>query len=167
MNNEPCGYCGAIMVMPGCDIGDGVVICRPCDSARDMIHKQGFTDCPPAIIALFATVRKENDILRGIAAKVMPCHYCRATELARCPHGFPGCALADDMMVADDTNYVELRQRLARLTRYAKAERVWHGAVKVSPLDAYYAAENELGAAWADLRPVDFGEPDVHAETHS
>ncbi|MDO8534709.1 MAG: hypothetical protein Q7S17_08225, partial [Xanthobacteraceae bacterium] len=42
-----------------------------------------------------------NNILRGIAAKIMPCHYCGAADIALCPHGFPGCALADDLYPAD------------------------------------------------------------------
>lgn len=62
---------------------------------------------------LLAEVRrltKENDILRGIAAKIMPCHYCGVDEIAKCPHGFPGCALADDLMCADEAINVEVRR---------------------------------------------------------
>ena len=43
----------------------------------------------------------ENTALPMIAAKVMPCHYCGVDEIAKCPHGFPGCALADDVMAGD------------------------------------------------------------------
>lgn len=47
-------------------------------------------------------LQRENDVLRGIATKIMPCHYCGAEELAKCPHGFPGCSLADDLFPADE-----------------------------------------------------------------
>jgi hypothetical protein len=52
--------------------------------------------------AELAALRAENDTLRGIAAKIMPCHYCGVDEIAKCPHGFPGCALADDALNADE-----------------------------------------------------------------
>jgi hypothetical protein len=50
----------------------------------------------------------ENDILRGIAAKVMPCHYCGVDSIGKCPHGFPGCLLADDIAMCDDRMAKEL-----------------------------------------------------------
>jgi hypothetical protein len=47
----------------------------------------------------------ENTILRGLVAQLSldsgkPCHYC-GENLHRCPRGFPGCALADDLMLAE------------------------------------------------------------------
>lgn len=45
-------------------------------------------------------LRKENTILRGMVAKLMPCHYCGAAEILKCPYGFPGCSLADDLITA-------------------------------------------------------------------
>jgi hypothetical protein len=46
-------------------------------------------------------LQKENDTLRAIIAKSeIACIYCGlpASDLARCPHGFPGCSRADDML---------------------------------------------------------------------
>jgi len=60
-------------------------------------------------------LRAENDCLRGIAAKVMPCHYCGAEEIAKCPHGFPGCALADDMFCAESSANAEVRTLRAKI----------------------------------------------------
>lgn len=62
-----------------------------------------------------AAAHKENDALRGIAAKVMPCHYCGVDHISKCPHGFPGCALADDMMCAEESAVVELRRVIDEL----------------------------------------------------
>lgn len=59
---------------------------------------------------------KENDTLRGIASKIMPCHYCGVDDIAKCPHGFPGCALADDITVCDESANSECRRLLSRLT---------------------------------------------------
>ena len=46
---------------------------------------------------------RENDTLRAIAAKVMPCMYCGVDSIAKCPRGFPGCGLADDISCYQDT----------------------------------------------------------------
>ena len=64
-----------------------------------------------------ARLTRENETLRGIAARVMPCHYCGAAGLALCPHGFPGCALADDLMGFDACANRELREARADLAR--------------------------------------------------
>lgn len=69
-------------------------------------------------IKLLEQARNENDILRGIAAKIMPCHYCGAEEIGRCPYGFPGCALADDLMQADSTNMYTVREANMAMIRY-------------------------------------------------
>ncbi len=55
-------------------------------------------------------LRAENAFLRGIASKVMPCHYCGAKTISECPHGFPGCALADDIFCAEESASMELRK---------------------------------------------------------
>lgn len=68
--------------------------------------------------------RKENDILRGIASKVMPCHYCGVKNIAECPHGFPGCALIDDVMAGEDTHVKELRARLEKAMECIKEFKV-------------------------------------------
>jgi hypothetical protein len=52
------------------------------------------------LLSELRSARAENAVLRGIAGKIMPCHYCGAGDIAKCPHGFPGCALADDMWAA-------------------------------------------------------------------
>ena len=52
----------------------------------------------------------ENDTLRLIAAKIMPCHYCGVDQLAKCPHGFPGCSLADDMLCGGEPMAFEIQR---------------------------------------------------------
>lgn len=45
-------------------------------------------------------LRAENDKMRALLAYGSdPCVYCRLpkVEMAKCAHGFPGCARADDM----------------------------------------------------------------------
>jgi hypothetical protein len=47
-----------------------------------------------------AAVEAENDALRrALATSNADCPYCglKANEMAKCAHGFPGCARADDM----------------------------------------------------------------------
>jgi len=56
------------------------------------------TACRDDALEVLHRLKKENTILRGIAATVMPCHYCGVDDIIRCPHGFPGCSLADDLM---------------------------------------------------------------------
>lgn len=64
---------------------------------------------------------RENDILRGMVAKVVPgCHYC-GKDIAQCPHGFPGCSLADDIMAGDDTEMRKLIQELTEARAYIVA----------------------------------------------
>ena len=64
-------------------------------------------------------LERENTILRGLLAKSdKPCVYCGLTEIGKCPHGFPGCARADDIMCADD----EVMQRLLAENRRLKAK---------------------------------------------
>ena len=63
---------------------------------------------------------KENDILRGIVAKIMPCIYCGADEMAKCPYGFPGCSLADDFFVAEGTSGSSYRLMQKKLQEYEK-----------------------------------------------
>lgn len=55
------------------------------------------------IESVIASVMAENATLRGLVAKVvMPCHYCGVDNMAKCPSGFPGCALADDLLCGED-----------------------------------------------------------------
>lgn len=64
---------------------------------------------------------KENDALRAIAARQMPCHYCGVTEITRCPHGFPGCALADDLSCGEISANAEVRRLRTDLENIASA----------------------------------------------
>ena len=50
------------------------------------------------------TAESENTVMRGWLAKLafagkIPCPYCEIVDPARCKSGFPGCALADDLVV--------------------------------------------------------------------
>jgi hypothetical protein len=68
-------------------------------------------------------LQRENATLRGIATKIMPCHYCGSKTIADCPYGFPGCSLADDAFLCDDTANAEcrdLRAKLAAVTDQAE-----------------------------------------------
>lgn len=49
-----------------------------------------------------AALREENDCLRAIASKIMPCHYCGLDDVSKCRSGFPGCALMDDRLGGDE-----------------------------------------------------------------
>lgn len=72
-----------------------------------------------------AELERENDVLRGIASKVMPCHYCGAGEIAKCPHGFPGCALADDIFVAEESYSAEIKRLREAIEAHRAAGDVW------------------------------------------
>ncbi len=55
---------------------------------------------------------KENDILRGLVAKLKkPCHYCGLDDMSKCASGFPGCALADDILIGSMTAETEMLKR--------------------------------------------------------
>lgn len=50
----------------------------------------------------YETLQRENDLLRKkLADSAEPCIYCGlpANEQAKCAHGFPGCARADDQLL--------------------------------------------------------------------
>lgn len=75
----------------------------------------------------------ENDILRGITARLMPCRYCGVDDMAKCPSGFPGCGLADDLFAGEDGILAEARQRVEQAEavviaarEYAKSYRDFH-----------------------------------------
>lgn len=52
----------------------------------------------------------ENSTLRMITTKIMPCHYCGVDDIAKCPHGFPGCSLADDIATGEDAMAAEIQK---------------------------------------------------------
>lgn len=85
---------------------------------------------------------KESDILRGMMSKVMPCHYCGVDEIAKCPHGFPGCALADDITVFDESankECRELRSQIAELNAQVSDYQILCG---MCDLGVLYRQEN-------------------------
>lgn len=75
---------------------------------------------------------RENDILRGMVARSVqpgqPCHYCGVDSVAKCPRGFPGCGLADDIMCGDDAYVHSLLQRVreqgAKIEELTKSDAV-------------------------------------------
>lgn len=72
---------------------------------------------PP--VPLLVQYRHENDSLRAIAAKVMPCHYCHVDDIGRCPHGFPGCSLADDLAGSESSANAQFRKLMTFLSEKA------------------------------------------------
>lgn len=55
-------------------------------------------------LKLLVELKDENDAMRAILANSpsIPCVYCGAETMAKCPRGFPGCAQADDLLVSGD-----------------------------------------------------------------
>lgn len=73
--------------------------------------------------AQLQTALEENDKLRGLLAKGKgDCVYCQlpAEDVAKCPHGFPGCARMDDLMLAINS---PIESRLEKLTLDLMEER--------------------------------------------
>jgi hypothetical protein len=64
------------------------------------------TEDTPELLRL----RGENDTMRALLCKIMPCHYCGAAEMVRCPYGFPGCGLMDDIQNGEISYAAELRR---------------------------------------------------------
>lgn len=63
---------------------------------------------------------KENDLLRGMVSKLkIPCHYCGLDDMSKCKSGFPGCALADDMMIGEDETFKRVAEERNELIRLA------------------------------------------------
>lgn len=73
---------------------------------------------------LVAGVKAENSTLRTIVAKAkIPCVYCGLDNMAKCVHGFPGCARADDIMCGEDEAMRGMIAKIADLNRQLAAER--------------------------------------------
>lgn len=58
-------------------------------------------------------LKKENNALRLIAGNLFAkhggqCHYCGVESIAQCPHGFPGCAVADDITVGEEEAFKQI-----------------------------------------------------------
>lgn len=64
----------------------------------------------------YAELEAENTVMRGILANSpgIPCVYCGVDNISKCPRGFPGCAQADDMMIAWDESEERLGKQLWR-----------------------------------------------------
>lgn len=74
------------------------------------------TEIKPEHQAEAERLAKENNILRLLVAKVgKSCHYCGLTNMGECESGFPGCALADDLMVGEDEFVQMLRKERDQL----------------------------------------------------
>lgn len=75
----------------------------------------------------------ENDLLRGLTARLMPCRYCGVDDMTQCPSGFPGCGLGDDLMAFDATLTALWREKIAMLEAEAeKAAKVIAAAVEIA-----------------------------------
>lgn len=79
-----------------------------------IIDSDNQSDDRTVLLTKLAQLEKENNCLRAIASKIMPCHYCGIDNISKCPSGFPGCALMDDVMVAGDTIVQEYRKLKAQ-----------------------------------------------------
>ena len=73
------------------------------DSADDSNGSMMWTSDHDKILTRF---KEENDKLRGLLAQGKgDCVYCGlpAADIAKCPHGFPGCARMDDIVNKEET----------------------------------------------------------------
>lgn len=60
-----------------------------------------------------AQAKRENCTLRTLVAKSdTPCPYCGLLEMAKCVHGFPGCARADDIICGEEQWLSEMLEKL-------------------------------------------------------
>jgi hypothetical protein len=89
-----------------------------------------------------AQATKENTLLRGLLPKLAaPCAYCGKTNMADCPHGFPGCPQADDLMCADDETF----KRMLDERNAARSERDIANGCLAHTQDALEACERASG----------------------
>jgi hypothetical protein len=115
-----------------------------------------------------AALDAENTILRGMAARLMPCHYCKVDDIAECPSGFPGCALADDLIVADDLAFKNMKDRAMKAE--ATVERLQEDcaeAYQVVGVLLYYAGKFDTidgTKALDNLQAASDGTPRPHAD---
>jgi len=65
------------------------------------------------------STEKENNYLRGLIPKTIgKCIYCGLEDMGKCKSGFPGCAWADDIMIAQDDT---MQRIMAQRDGYRKA----------------------------------------------
>jgi hypothetical protein len=68
-------------------------------------------------------IERENVALRGLIGLLKrPCHYCGLDDMAKCARGFPGCALADDIVAGQDETVRFLLARIAELESSRRPE---------------------------------------------
>lgn len=98
-------------------------------------------------------LEKENTILRGMCAKIMPCHYCGVDEIAKCLSGFPGCSLADDLLFAQDEEFKRVLTKLSKLIH--AAEKIVAPLVVVGN-DTNWADGDETDRVypWYEIKPL-------------
>ena len=84
-----------------------------------------------------ATLREENDCLRAIASKIMPCHYCGLDDVSKCRSGFPGCALMDDRLGGDECANEVVRELRAENERLAAENHSLRGGIHDECPDPY------------------------------
>lgn len=65
-------------------------------------------------------IEKENTFLRALAAKIMPCHYCGVDDIGKCPSGFPGCAMWDDLCAFEPEMLKEQAKTIRELQEQIK-----------------------------------------------
>lgn len=59
---------------------------------------------------------RENTVMLGLLSKIgKKCHHCGIDDMSKCKSGFPGCALADDMIIGEDEVWKRTRARVKRL----------------------------------------------------
>lgn len=75
---------------------------------------------------------KENGVLRSVAGVLFTkhlgsCHYCGVDDFARCPSGFPGCAVADDIICGDTEHLLRFKaerdEALRELAEWRKGQK--------------------------------------------
>lgn len=92
--------------------------------------------------AVVEALTKENDTLRGLLANGKgDCIYCHlpATDISKCPRGFPGCSRMDDMLAAPESKAVEdcraLRYALMQIKLIAGKNKAVHESIDQALID--------------------------------
>ena len=80
-------------------------------SQPSMVSKSAYDD----LRANFERLRAGNTMLRALLPKMgAPCIHCGLTEMAKCAHGFPGCAKADDLLVGEEEGWKAAIERMKK-----------------------------------------------------
>lgn len=72
-------------------------------------YRSGSLDSVCRVVDEEMRLMKENNKLRSIAANLFAkhggeCHYCGVDSIEKCPHGFPGCSIADDINCGEENS---------------------------------------------------------------